>query len=278
MIKLLRNPAKPLKNLWLLIALGLATMFLILNTAVKSGTLILNGNFETGDFAGWKLDLCCKYSGEIVSSPTRLGNYAAKFTLNRNDPYVETGKRAELKRYGVGNMGSEYWYGFSIYIPNDWVKDTAPEMVTQWHNRPDLWFGEGWLYPPLFLLISGDKWKIGNMWDSRIVTQKNNIAGKDDLWSGAYKKGEWTDWVFRIKWSHKSDGLIEAWKDGVQIINKRGPNTYNDLLGPFFKVGIYKYPWKSGTPTSIVDKRVLYFDEVRVGNASASYKDLAPSS
>jgi len=276
MVKLLPYSAKPVKKIWLLLALGLATTIFIVTFAARIDPLIFTGDFETKNFSGWNLELCCKHSGEIVSYPTRAGNHAAKFTLYKNDPIVQEGKRAELKRYSLDRMGAEYWYKFSIYIPNDWVEDTVPEIVTQWHDRPDYWFGESGKRPPLSLSINNNTWRIGNVWDAKLVTKGNNIAGKEVLWSGAFKRGVWTDWVFHIKWSFKADGLIEVWKDSIPIVNKRGPNTYNDLLSPYFKVGLYKYLWKSSKSTSPVNKRVIYFDEVRVGNATASYEDLVP--
>lgn len=276
MIKFLRNSAKPLKKPWLLFALGLATTILILTTTARMGPLIFIGDFETGDFSRWKLELCCKHSGEIVNSPTRVGTYAVKFTLNRNDPLVKKGKRAELKRYGVSRMGSEYWYGFSIYLPNDWIEDREGEIVTQWHDNPDFWFGEGSKRPPVSLSISNNNWGITNVWDSSLVTKTNETTIKQKLWSGTFTRGVWTDWVFHIKWSYKSDGLIEVWKDGVHIVNKHGPNTYNDWRSPFFKIGSYKYAWKSPKSTSIVNKRIIYYDEVRIGNASARYADVTP--
>lgn len=289
MVKLLHNSVKSLKikKPWLLLTLGLTTTILILLTAAGKEPVIFTGDFETRDFSGWKQDFCCEHSGEIVSSPTRGGNYAAKLTLNRDDPVVKKGKRVELKRYGAGRtgskdlygfsvLGSENWYGFSIYLPNDWVEDTAPDIVTQWHDRPDFWFGENWKRPSLSISIDGKNWSIGNVWDPKLVTKDSNIAGQERLWSGAIKKGAWTDWVFHVKWSHKSDGLIEIWKDGKLIVNKRGPSTYNDLLVPYLKIGSYKYTWKSNKPPSIVNQRVIYFDELRIGDASASYEDVVP--
>jgi hypothetical protein len=281
MVKSLHNLAKPLaiRKLWLLSALGLATTIFVLITATKKESLAFIGNFETGDFSGWNLeDLCCQHSAQIVSSPTRAGNYAAKFTLNRNDPIVSKGKRAELKRYRESYMGSEHWYGLSIYLPNDWVEDTAPDIVVQWHDRHDFWLGETGKPPSFGLSINGKDWRISNTWDPNLVTKKNNVVGKESLYSGAFKRGVWTDWVFHIKWSHEADGIIEVWKDGTRIVNKRGPNTYNDLLDPYLKIGSYKYTWKGNIVPSTANKRVIYFDEVRIGNASASYKDVAPRS
>lgn len=39
-------------------------------------------------------------------------------------------------------IGGEYWYGFSIYLPEDYVADAIWEIVAQWHGRPDFDLGE----------------------------------------------------------------------------------------------------------------------------------------
>lgn len=77
--------------------------------------------------------------------------------------------------------------------------------------------------------------------------------------------------VYHIKFSHKSDGKLEVWKNGIKVINYKGPNSYNDKYFPYFKAGIYKRKWYK------ISKRVVYLDEVRVGNKKATYKDVAPS-
>jgi len=276
MTKVLRFP-RPLRKVWLPL-IGIASTVFILGTTVKTKSLNFIGDFETKDFSGWKQDLCCQYSGKIVNSPTRAGNYAAEFNLNRNDPLVENGMRAELKHYTMAPMGSEFWYGFSTYLPSTWAEDTAPEIITQWHDIPDFWAGEPWKRPSLTLSINSKNWAISNAWDTDFITRGNNTLNRTKLWSGSYEREKWTDWVFHIKWSHKDDGLIEAWKDGTRIVNKRGPNTYNDLLVPYLKVGIYKYPWKNNKPPSNVSNRAIYFDEIRIGNASTSYEDITPAS
>jgi hypothetical protein len=55
------------------------------------------------------------------------------------------------------------------------------------------------------------------------------------------------------------------------VVDHRGPNSYNDEVVPYFKVGLYKRKW------NMVSKRVLYADEVRIGNGNATYSDVAPS-
>jgi hypothetical protein len=42
-------------------------------------------------------------------------------------------------------------------------------------------------------------------------------------------------------------------------------------LSPYFKFGVYKWEW--GT---LASQRVIYYDELRVGNANSSYDEVKP--
>ena len=42
------------------------------------------------------------------------------------------------------------------------------------------------------------------------------------------EKGVWHDWILHVRWSYDSDGFVEAWLDGEQVIDYAGPvgNTF----------------------------------------------------
>lgn len=269
------NSATPQKKRSLRFALGVAALSVLLNTLVKASPNIFTGDFEEGDFSKWKKELCCKHSAEIVSSPTRAGEHAVKFTLKKDDPIVASSKRAEL-RLGTVPANSEQWFGFSVFFPSNYQKDPSAEIVYQWHEKPDKHLGETWRTPPLYLKTQKGNLYLQRRWDSNQVTKNNEPEGKETIELGPYKTGVWTDFVFHIKWSHKSDGLLEVWKDDKRVVRKTGPNTYNDERGPYFKIGIYKFDWKKNSFKSNTTQRVIYFDEVRVGDANSSYKDVDP--
>ena len=70
--------------------------------------------------------------------------------------------------------------------------------------------------------------------------------------------------------------LLEVWKNGEKVLTRRGPNTYNDRKETYFKTGVYKWDWKSNPSRSVVDRRVLYVDEIRWGDRTSSYAEVAP--
>lgn len=215
------------------------------------------------DFPGWKKELCCTHSAQIVSSPTHTGKNAVKFTLNRGDPYIASRPRAELRLKPVP-ANSEWTYRFSLLIPTNNATDPSYEIVAQWHEQPDFDSGETWRRPPLTLSIRNNQFGVSNRWDPKPVSVIFKEAGSQSWKLGEVAKGKWTDWVFHVKWSYKSDGLLEVWKNGKLVVRKTGPNTYNDKRGPYFKIGIYKPDWKSAPQKSITTQRVVYYGQVQI--------------
>ncbi len=246
---------------------------------LPSGLLFL-GNFETGGLSGWRRELCCSESAQVVSNPVRSGKYAVQFKLSQSDRDVQGSKRSEL---ALGNLktpaNAERWYGFSTYLPDSYTADPSSEVVVQWHNEPDFALGETWRTPALALKTIAGRWQLSNRWDPNPVTYKNTPGaggGKEDSSLGPYGTNQWTDWVFHIKWSSGSDGLVEVWKNGTSLLRKVGPNTYNDQKGPFLKVGIYKPDWKYRPAQSTTTQRQIYMDELRIGDQTTSYTQVAP--
>jgi len=240
--------------IWILPVIGTAS-----STTFKS-------DFESG-FSGWEKELCCEHSAQIVRSPTRAGRYAAKFTFYRTDPK----RRAELKLNPVP-ANSEWTYRVSTFLPVDYENDPSYEIITQWHEIPDRHLGETWRRPPLNLSIRNGQFTMSNRWDSKPVTVSSKEGGTQKWNLGPITKGQWIDWVFHVKWSHKADGLLKVYKNGRLVVSKTGPNTYNDKVGPYFKIGIYKPQWKVNPRKSTTTQRVIYFDQVRVERGYRTFR------
>ena len=222
--------------------------------------------FAQNSLTNWNsIGACCSYSVQRSSDYSRAGSYSTRYELNSTDADVASSKRAEASRYSYdepsGNI--ERWYGASYYLPTDYVTDAAPELLTQWQSTKGV-------SPPLALWTSNGKWLI----------VQNLDAGASQTTVSDYAKGGWTDFVFHVKWSTGSDGLIEVWKDGVKVFTKSGINTYTGITaGNYMKVGIYKWPWKkTDTYNSTTTRRIIYADEIRIGNALATYNDVKPGS
>ena len=249
-----------------------------------TGNLIFLGDFESGNLDNYTL--AGNHKNSLVTTPVRAGKYALRSVVDRYDKDVNF--RCEIvakeqntrQNYMYQEIGKEYWYGFSIFLPKDYVIDNQTEIIAQFHGTPDV--GEGWFLPNLGLHIVENHYEINRYWDSKHISKWKEIDGSDSYSFGniANDKGRWTDWVFNVNWSYKKDGdgFMKIWKDGVLIFDKKGPNCSNDDLGPFLRFGIYKWDWKHSEEEkpSNTTNRVIYHDEYRIGNANAKYEEVAP--
>jgi hypothetical protein len=264
--------------------------------ATTSTGLIFDDVFN--DFSKWSQEKCCSHSQTIVSSPARSSGRAARLELRRNDPspkMINGSHRSELNgprlsgwsrdRNGPFKSGDEAWFGFSMYIPSNWVND-APytpgggEILFQLHEQPD---NNNWSRNRtsfLRLIAEG-----GNLrWITYASPCKSTdgcwtsvprMAGKQDGqmdWIGPMRKGQWDDWVIHAKWSYGSDGLLEFWRNGTKVATINGPNNYNTQQAGYVKLGIYKWSWSNTRITS----RVVGYDAVKIAGKGGSYSMVAP--
>lgn len=257
-------------NLRLGFGFGLGLLSLLLSNPGGAGShnnIIVNSSFENG-ISDWKSETCCSYSKTIVSSPVRSGSKAVRFELHKGT------ERSEVRAHRVKTNG-EYWYGWSVLIPNDFVSDPSYDIMGQFHDYhgPDNgWWGTARRHLPLYFKTQDGHWKLRGTHQKYPEKRVTETFTKD---LGPYTKGKWTDFVVHAKWSYKSDGFIHVWKDGQLVFSRTGSVYYNLPTGPFFKIGIYK-----GDPewpgSGNISKRVVYFDEIRTGDKNARYKDVAP--
>ena len=237
--------------------------------------LTFNSDFEDGKMTGWRVS---GNAPTVTQDLARAGRHALKTSLDRSkDP---CSYRTELSGPSA-EIGKEYWYGFSIFLPDDYAPDKIWEIVAQWHGVPDFDQGEQWRNPVMALSTTAGRWGWVVRWDAKrntFASGKREYGGAREFDLGPYQRNIWTDWVMHIKWSYGPDGILQVWKSGEKVIDHNGPNAFNDAKGPFFKMGIYKGWQKPETRSDAVSKRVLYHDEFRMAGPDASYQDVAPGS
>jgi hypothetical protein len=282
------------------IGTALSRTFNLTPASVSDADLLFLGDFDGTDPLRDSRDSTKVYTQECAladscvaatSSPSPRGaTRSFRLTLRESDPMVHNGTRAEIGRNtgASARAHTEQWYGFSTYLPADWqIDNQASDIIAQWHSPNDDEYaaGEPGKSPPLSLFITGDVFKIANIWDPKEVTLDNDPTlgepkgGRVTLWQGSVTdmKGRWVDWVFHVKWNYDGNGIVQVWKDGQLIVSRTGPNAYNDVGTITFKYGIYKPGWNnSNGSTHIVKTRVLSVDELRIGNSASSYAGVAP--
>jgi hypothetical protein len=241
-------------------------------------TILFESLFESENtLTHWSKEVCRKDAITISNKVSRKGKSAVRFEFSKTDPLQYNGYlRAELKQAFKSDETGENWYAFSHYLPKDHLADPVPEVLAQWHEIPDWDLGEDWRSPPISLEIKNDHYYVKVLWASNPVNSNRTKDGELFYDLGPVDKSKWTDWVFHIKFRYDSTGILEVWKNKTKILLREGPNSYNDKRFPYFKIGIYKWGWASGGERSPENTRVIYFDEVRVGNRNANLSKVSP--
>ena len=251
------------------LATGLTLLLGVGLISAAEQEMLFKSEFENDSMKGWKV------SGNapvVQSQITRAGKSAIQSTLDRNSSAVRY--RTEVRAVAPSPpRGQDAWYGFSIYLADPYPPDNLEEMLAQWHKAEPQEPGDTVTQPCLSLQTGNGRWSVLARWATgQPTTNATKHQKRFDL--GPYKAGEWTDWVFRIRWNWTDEGELQVWKDGVEVINRKGPIGYNDAVMPYFKMGIYKPLWKK--KVGVVTKRVVYHADFRMAGADGSYDDVAP--
>jgi Polysaccharide lyase len=237
--------------------------------------LLYDSNFEGSLGDGWKA------SGNtpiVQNQISRVGTHAMKSELNRLES--ETSYRTEVRLLKPLNAKwfEDTWYGFSIYLPGPYPDDDKHDILAQWHGAYDTDLGEKIHYgPALSLVTKSGEWKINASSTPEPVTTKENKVGYT-TYAGPIEVNKWTDWVFRVRWDYRTagSGRLTVWKNGKQILDRAHPIGYNDHVGPYFKMGIYKPNWQTES-SPFGNVRIVYHDAFRIAaGPSATYADVAP--
>ena len=237
--------------------------------------VIFTGDFESGDMAAYGDSLEATFDKvDIVDEPVRAGEHALKVTLDRIEHADIQNHRTDFWIRGMSEALEQHedcWYAVSTFVPEDWHPDTQAEVWVQWVLGKTAVSATGG--PSLAIYVYGDQYRVRKRWG----------PGRDqyeNIWLGEVlpDRGCWIDWVFRVRWSPGEDGSIEVWRNGEKIATDGGRNCVGADYAPYFKFGIYKWPWKQSADQapSAVTRRVIYFDEIRIADDRGSYEAVSP--
>lgn len=247
-----------------------SALFAVCIASAHAG-VVFKDQFDNRSFSGWQPS--GNKTATIVNSPVRAGNYAAQLSLDRLRDKVPS--RTELSLISPRfEIGKDYWIGFSNYLPAPGsFAARGGFFAFQIHKRKDSGDDSG--RQPLTLNVGSNGWSVNVHYDANATTI-NRSDGDRHFAAGAIDPGHWTDWVVHISFSYQSDGQLDVWKNGAQIVNYQGPNCYNDKLGPYVKIGIYNPFWTSRAGATDADNRTIYYDAVSAGDGNTSYAGVAP--
>jgi len=243
---------------------------------------LFTGDFETGDFSQWysvSWNLKCPMVEQVqlVTSPVRQGEYAARLTVHDGDQFMNTsGERAQMDRPGPNeHEGDEYWYAWSTLFPEDWQAPKKWQVVIDWHASADY----GTICQPLQLEINDDnsigaKMLAGDVTGYRCFSGSGSAVSQSEIIVKEITTGVWNDFIIHVRWTTSQRGLIEIWHklendsdfrkvihwDGIPTLQYKGDPDYPDE--PYLILANYR-------DTSNRHTSVLYHDGFRMTDSAA---------
>ncbi|WP_434355010.1 polysaccharide lyase [Parasalinivibrio latis] len=170
-------------------------------------------------------------------------------------------ERSELSEAKKKNQrGKEYWYGWSIYFPEDYV-NVYPTKVAlgQFHQHKS--------HPVWMFQNSSGGYHLDRQ--VRGYTEKyDELISEEDL------RGKWHKIEIHAKWQVDDSGFFKVWVNGEQKVDYKGKTMSAHKV--YFKYGVYRsymsrYKLKHGTDS--VPAQKVYFSNVKRGS---SREALAP--
>lgn len=286
-----------------------ATIFcfglLLTLSSTAEAKIIKQYTFENQSFDGVSLqyqDKTCSKSRayiqgklfSIVGQPARKGRYALQHHVKNCD------ERSELViPRSFFKKDKEYWIGWSNYFPKNFIKPGKKSYtIIQQMSYIDGWIDQG----------SGKTLyechrKLNKLKDGRPGLRTIGAPGSDMMISSSgdkftyklkYYKGrdnkgraifgcksfeipaevdKWQDFVMHVKFSDNSNqGLIRLWKNGELYMDEKVAlmPPWKDKMDAW-KIGAYV-----GDPGH--GERLLYTDELKVGDSTSSYQEVSPGS
>ena len=156
------------------------------------------------------------------------------FQLSPDDPNTSGSKRAEIKYGNNIEFDKTYWVAFKVFV-YDWgtlkTKDVAI-FGTQLHSGDN----SAGYSPSLSIVTGGTSGR-----NFKIQVRGTGLSSYINYAEQPIPFGRWVDFVFKVRQSTGSTGLLQAWMDGNQIVNHSGPIGYKTAYNDYFKFGYYNW-------------------------------------
>jgi hypothetical protein len=169
-------------------------------------------------------------------------------------------ERSELSGKGNNYSGDEYWYGWSIYFPEDYPNVYPTKTALgQFHQKNS---------HPVWMFENSDG---GYNLEDQVRHVEYKLIDEREL------RGKWHRIEVQVKWSLSKEGYLRVWVNGVQKADYSGPTmTVREI---YFKYGVYRSfvsRYKDKFDVDQVPTQKIYYANVRRGNSRKSLQ--SPSS
>jgi len=203
----------------------------------------------------WQLQRVRPDALTFVPDPTGAGRRVLAVTLRTGD-LAQAGGRTEPAELSEANdvhlpTGTPVWYGFFLYVPSDFPIVDRRLVVGQWKQDCGNCAAD---HSPA----------IANRYRSGVFSITiDHAGGRQTLFEErADMRGRWHQLVYHIRLTPGPEGVLQAWLDGRQVVDYRGPLGFeDDRDSVYFKLGLYR--------DTFDQPMTLYFARFRRGSSRA---------
>jgi hypothetical protein len=174
-------------------------------------------------------------------------NYAvkgasARFEVRPGDSLPGDGKikeRSEIATSLRMKSGRPYEVAFSLMIEPGPPNTAGWMTLTQIQSTPDP--GEPGHSPPFAIEMVGERMRVITRDDpNRVASRETTTYHAHYTDSRPIKRGHWYRMLIRVKFGPTGDGFLQVFRDGRQLVDYRGPLGFDDIIGPYWKEGVYR--------------------------------------
>jgi hypothetical protein len=197
---------------------------------------VWSGDFSTGNLSQWsKVQSQDQRPGtervKVEGMPAPLGGlqHAARFTVLPGDK-VENGNRSQVLQSDLQKEGSEAFYGWATFFPQDYPVTPEWQVLVSWTPI------SGVSAAPIVLETRGD------------IIQLRLTSRDKPLWSAPLQRGSWHRFVLHLGFSEQpAQGFAELWYDDKQVLARTPARTGTDV---YLKLGLNRDP-KIPVPSTV---------------------------
>jgi hypothetical protein len=148
-------------------------------------------------------------------------------------------ERSEIAVRDRLRFGADYKVHYEFMVPPG-PRSSAPwANIAQIHSTPDPFDAKG-IGPVFAVQFNRERMRIVARADSNLKTEKRPrdqwlYADEADL-----ERGRWYRMDFNLRFDPDGDGRVVVRRDGKMLVNYAGAVGYRDLIGPYWKLGIYR--------------------------------------
>lgn len=192
------------------------------------------------------------------------GGRQERFEIRAGDHWKgEHSERSEVAIYRFVRPHADVWQSFGMLVEPGPVSQVPWLILGQWHAYKDPW--DGYVSPPLAQLLVGDAFRIWTASDPHLRTTPQAYPPQIVRYERPhFERGRWHHFVYRTRFNPFGRARLQVWIDGQQAVDLENASIgYNDVIGPYFKYGVYRPP---GDPRPVA---------ARYSNMELSYESLA---